>query len=167
MELPKRKCTRLKGYDYNTPGVYFITICTIERKAILSKIRVGTGVLDGPKNELSAYGKTADAYIRQMSAHYACLTVDKYVIMPNHIHLLLRVYERDGNGPSRTPVPTNSIIAKFISTLKRFCNKDYGENIWQARSHDHIVRSETDYRIIWEYIDNNVAKWKEDCFYTA
>ena len=53
MEFPKRKSTRLKDYDYSTPGAYFVTICVKDRKELLSKIIVGDGVLDVPKNNLS------------------------------------------------------------------------------------------------------------------
>ncbi|MBQ3573935.1 MAG: hypothetical protein IJA16_04995, partial [Clostridia bacterium] len=92
--------------------------------------------------------------------------IDKYVIMPNHIHMIITILETEQfNGPSGTPVPTNSLIAKFVSTFKRFCNKEYGENIWQARSNDHIIRGEKDYQKIWEYIDTNAIRWEQDCFY--
>ena len=167
MDLPKRKPTRLKNYDYSSTGAYFITICTKNRKEILSKIDVGTGVPDCPKNILSEYGKIADEQIKTMNDLYENLSVDKYIIMPNHIHLLIRILNND-NGQSGTPVPTraNSIISRFISTFKRFCNKKYGQNIWQDRSNDHIVRGENDYQRIWEYIDKNPIKWKDDSFYS-
>ena len=101
-----------------------------------------------------------------MNDFYDSITVDNYVIMPNHIHLLIQIIENDtSNGTSRTPSPTNSIIAKFVSTLKRFCNKEYGKNIWQSSYNDHIIRGEKDYQKIWVYIDNNVLKWNLDCFY--
>ena len=164
MSLPNRKSLRLKEYDYNTPGAYFITICTVKRRELLSKISVGTGVLDCPQNTLTTYGEVAEKHILEMDTFYNNITVDKYVIMPNHIHLLLRVEE---SGRSGTPVPTNanSIIARFVSTLKRFCNKACGENIWQSRYYDHIIRNEQDYDEIWQYIENNPAKWEEDKFY--
>ena len=100
--LPKRKPMRLKNYDYNTQGAYFITICTQNRKEILSNIVVGT------------------------------------------------------------PVPTNvnSVVSRFVSTFKRFCNKEYTKNIWQPRFYDHVIRGEQDYKEIWQYIENNPAKWK-------
>ncbi len=60
MELPIRKATRLKDYNYSPNGAYFITVCTKNRKAILSNINVGAGVLDGPENRLSEYGKIAE-----------------------------------------------------------------------------------------------------------
>ena len=168
MDLPTRKTTRLKDYDYSTPGAYFITFCTRGRKEILSRI-VGTGVPDGPQNTqniLTDYGKIAEKHIIQMATFYDNISIDNYVIMPNHIHLLLQIHYMDiKNGPPRTSVPTNSAISQFVSTLKRFCNKECGENIWQSRSNDHIIRNEYDYKNIYEYIETNVIRWDKDCFY--
>ena len=83
--------------------------------------------------------------------------------MPDHIHLLISVNNALPYGQSGTPVPTNdnknSVVAKFVSTFKRYCNKEYGENIWQSRYYDHIIRNEQDYNEIWEYIENNPKKW--------
>jgi len=173
-EYPKRKTIRLKDYDYNSPGAYFITICTKNREEMLSEIIVGTGVLGGPHNNLTEYGNIADRYIINMNNFYNNISVDKYVIMPNHIHLLIRIIEDKKNetkhncgknGPPRTSVPTrDSVISRFVSTFKRFCNKEVGENIWQYRSHDHIIRNEKEYQKIWEYIETNPLKWEEDCF---
>ncbi len=103
-----------------------------------------------------------------MNDFYDYLSVDKYVIMPNHIHLLISISNIE-NGQSGTPVPTNtnSHIAKFVSTFKRFCNKEYGHNIWQGRYYDHIIRNENDYKEIWEYIENNPLKWQNDRFYNC
>lgn len=165
MELLKRKQTRLDNYDYGQEGAYFITICTQNRKRILSNIIVGTGVLDCPKIELLNHGRIADRYINQLNDFYDNISVDKYVIMPDHIHFILSVK----NGQSGTPVPTdktkkinnkNSTVSKFVSTFKRFCNKEYGENIWQQRYYDHIIRNQKDYNEIFEYIENNARKWK-------
>ena len=168
-DLPIRKPTRLKGYDYSTFGAYFITICVKDRKQLLSEIIVGDGVLDVPHSILTSYGVIAEKYIIQMNEFYDNISVDKYVVMPNHIHMILSVIPRLDecleNGTSRTPSPTNSMVAKFVSAFKRFCNKEYGENIWQRSYHDHIIRGERDYEKIWEYIDTNVIKWEEDCFY--
>ena len=128
-EIKNRKTTRLRGADYNRNGAVFLTICTKERRCILSRI-VGTGVPDGPYDvELLPYGKIADKYINQLNDFYDDLSVESYVIMPNHIHILLWVKGNE-NGPSGTPVPTteqNTIPARFLSTFKRFCNKEYGK----------------------------------------
>lgn len=69
-------------------------------------------------------------------------------------------------GTSKVPSPTNDTIPHMVSTLKGFVNREVGENIFQRSYHDHIVRGEKDYQQIWEYIDNNPVRWKEDCFYT-
>ena len=171
MEQPKRKQNRLKEYDYSTAGAYFVKICTHERRNILCEIVppeisvVGAGVLDRPLVKLSTHGVVAEKTIRQMNAFYEHISVDTFVIMPNHIHLLLRISD---NGRSGTPAPTkgNDAIARFVSTLKRFCNKEYGENIWQRSYHDHVIRDERDYREVWDYIEDNPRKWAEDCYYT-
>ncbi len=109
MDLPKRKPTRLSGFDYSSQGVYFVTICTKDRKCLLSEI-VGTGVLDCPRNTYSKYGEIANKNICQMNEFYKNISVDKYVIMPNHIHLLISV---KNNGQSRTPVPTNNANSPY------------------------------------------------------
>ncbi len=163
MEMPQRKPNRIENYDYSQQGAYFITICTQDRKRILSQIHVGTGVLDCPQVRLLKYGEIADKYIRQLGDFYDHISVDKYAIMPDHIHILLTIQ----SGQSETPVPTggnkidskNSTIAKFISTFKRFCNKEYDENIWQSRYYDHVIRNQQDYNEVWEYIENNPRKW--------
>ena len=64
--------------------------------------------------------------------------------MPNHIHILISVYN---NGMSRTPSPTNEVIPSFISTLKRFINREVEENIFQRSYNDHIIRDERDYLV--------------------
>ena len=167
-----RKIIRLEGYDYNNAGAYFITICTQNRRCLLSYI-VGTGVLDCPEIKLTKYGEIANKYLRQLSAFYEHISVESYVIMPNHIHLLLLIKEGETDlpiGQSRTPAPTNieranSIFSQFISTFKRFCNKEYGGNIWQARANDHIIRDRRDYEEHLRYIYENPARWRFDELY--
>jgi len=168
MNLPKRKSIRLKGYNYNSPGAYFITICVKDRKELLSKIDVGKGVLDCPQNNLTLYGKIAEKHLFKMSNFYENIKIDKFVVMPNHIHMLVRITNtKNSIGPSGTTVPTNSLISRFIGTFKRFCNKEYGENIWQNRSHDHVIRNEKNNKKIWKYIDTNEIRWDNDCFYVS
>jgi len=91
-----------------------------------------------------------------MNEFYDSLSVDNYVIMPDHIHLLLSINGHPGTG---VPTKRTSLIARFVGTLKRFCNKEYGENIWQGRYYDHVIRNQQDYDEIWEYIENNPSKW--------
>lgn len=171
MELPKRKPTRLKEYDYSANGMYFLTVCIKDRKSLLGTIVgndttpiVGDGNFDVPKMILSEYGIILDKYINLMNKKYSYIKIDKYIIMPNHFHLILNITDYN-SGVSETATPYNNETSKFISLLKRYCNREYGENIWQRSFHDHIIRSEKDYQKIWEYIDTNVIKWEKDCFY--
>ena len=186
-DLPKRKTMRLQGCNYSTPAAYFITICTEGRKRILSS--VGTGVPDGPSKikpihpqvRLTKFGEVADKYINQLDSFYKHISVDYYVIMPNHVHMILVIKGTKTEisasllcGPSRTPVPTdmggdvrNSEISKFISTFKRFCNKEYGKNVWQKRSYDHIIRNSDDYYNTAKYILENPATWQQDELYVT
>ena len=101
--LPKRKDPRLKGYDYSTTGAYFLTICTQNRKNILSTI-VGEG---SPLPQLSTYGEIVDRWIQKIPEKYPDASVDCYVIMPNHIHVLLSIVKDDGRG---NPSPTADTI---------------------------------------------------------
>lgn len=154
----------MPNYDYNGPGYYFITICTKDKRKFLGEV-VGTGLLDGPKVLLSSYGEIAREQLERMTDFYDTIKLEKYILMPNHIHLLLCIHEKN-NESAEIAVPANSKIGKFIGTFKRFCNRRYGKNIWQMRSYDHVIRGEKDYIKIWSYIENNAAKWQQDCFYT-
>ncbi len=158
---PKRKTLRLDGYDYSTPGVYFITVYTENRRKILGNL-VGHDACDVPYIELSSYGKVLGKYIDFMSEKYSHIKVERYIIMPDHFHLLLRITDRDGReiGVSQASRPTKSEIAKFVSLLKRYCNKEYGKNIWQTSYNDHIIRNEKDYLEMIQYIENNPMRLK-------
>ena len=162
MEFPQRKPNRIDCYNYSQNGAYFITICTRDRKKVLSKIAVGTplpGCPQEPAVVLLPHGRIADKYIRQMDAFYEHISVEKYVIMPDHIHLLLRIHNSNGHPGTGVPTQRTSVVARFIGTLKRFCNKEFGTDIWQARYYDHVIRNQKDYDEIWEYIENNPRKW--------
>ena len=147
----------MKYFDYSSNGNYFVTICTHNRIKTLSTI-VNDGVV------LTKFGEIAEKYINQLNEFYDDRKVDRYVIMPNHIHIMLFIME---DGSSRTPNPTrqNSVVSQFVSTLKRFCNKEYGKNIWQKYFHDHIIRNRKDYEEHIKYIHENPANWYYDELY--
>lgn len=161
----RRESIRLQGFDYNSAGAYFLTICTKNRQSVLSTVVRGD-VLDAPyRIHLLPYGEIADKYIQQLNDFYSNIRVDGYVIMPNHIHLLLMVTE---DGASRTSPPTrqHSAVSRFVSTFKRFCNKEYGHNVWQRYYNDHIIRNQEDYDKHLKYIQENPIRWQEDELYT-
>ena len=165
MNLPIRKPTRLKDYDYSQNGAYFITICTHNRKNLFSNI-VGA-IHESPEIKLNQNGKIVEYYIMKLSARYGVI-IDKYVIMPNHLHLLITIDER---AIRESPLHKRSLISKAIGYLKMNVSRDmhnsgFMNKIWQRSFHDHVIRDYGDYLKIWQYIDTNPAKWQDDCFYT-
>ena len=157
MKLPERKPNRIPEFDYSQNGAYFITICTKDRKPILGHI-VGGGALDAPLIVLTNVGEIAQKYILS-SNRIPGICVDKFVIMPDHIHLIIRVNETVSIGTWRAPSPTNTAIPHFVSTFKRFCHREVGAVIYQRSYYDHVIRNQKDYEEIWEYIENNPRKW--------
>ncbi|MBR5218774.1 MAG: transposase [Clostridia bacterium] len=168
MDLPKRKLPRLNGYDYSAPGAYFITICTHNKKHLFSDI-VGA-IHESPENRLSPYGKLVEKLIGQLPARFDFI-IPKYVIMPNHIHLIIEIKNDITTRAIReSPLQHHrSVIDKAVGFLKMNVSKamrpTYADKIWQRSYHDHIIRGGADYRKIWEYIDTNPLKWEKDCFY--
>ena len=159
----------MNDYDYSRDGAYFVTICAKDRHEILGEIVVGDGVLDVPHSGvpycmLSETGKAVEKQIQIMSDLYTDVRVDKFAIMPNHIHLIISTE----NGSSRTPTPTvaaNAAVPHFVSTLKRYTNKNVGYSMWQRSYHDHIIRNEEEYQKIWDYIDTNPLNWEVDMYH--
>ena len=161
-ELPKRKKGRLTGYDYSANGSYYITVCTRDKQHILGH-SVGGGALDAPYVRLSKCGAMVRDTLLEMDAFYDDITINHYVIMPNHVHFILSICGE--RGPSRTPAPTNARLPAFLSAWKRLTNKKAGFPIWQRGYFDHIIRCEADYLRIWQYMDENPVRWTEDEYY--
>lgn len=159
MEQPRRKPNRLKDYDYSTAGAYFITICTKDRKSLLWE-DVGASIARPAAVRLSPCGHIVDQAIRQIPAHYPAVLLENYTVMPNHIHLLLRI-DTDPDGRA-LDAPT---ISQVIQQMKGIVTKRIGWPIWQKLFHDHVIRNERDYLKIWEYIEYDPIRWKEDCFF--
>ena len=175
--METRKHNRLKGYDYSQNGYYFITICTVEKSKILCDISVGANCvrpelcspgtvfarncvrpeLCCPKTTFSKIGKIVDENINILNNIYETVRVDKYVIMPNHIHLIVVIQ----NGRTQF-APT---VSRIIKQFKGKITKQVGFCIWQKSFYDHIIRDEKDYLRIWEYIENNPYKWTEDKYF--
>ncbi len=163
-ELPKRKDLRIKEYDYSSQGAYFLTICIKDRKPILSNILkpVGVGALDDPQIRLSKIGKIVEKHLLS-SENISGVIIDKYVVMPDHIHVIVflepKQYNKHKNGSSRAPTPTNEMLPHIVSTFKRFCNKEIGKNIFQRGYMEHIIRDKEDYETRRKYIHENPMQW--------
>ena len=154
---------RLPNYDYSQNGAYFITFCTWHREHALA--RVGRDDLGAPAVQLTEYGQIVDRYIRSIPSAYPHVTLSNYVVMPNHVHLLLLV-SADGAPESSRPTPRSTqLIPRIVGALKRFSNRDAGFDLWQTSFHDHIIRSESDFLSVWNYISANPIRWSEDIYY--
>ena len=121
---------------------------------------VGASIARPEDVRLSKYGKIVVEAIEKISKIYPVITVDNYVVMPNHIHLLLQIHS-DSSGRAML-APTISIV---IQQMKGYATKKIGRSIWQKLFHDHVIRDEKGYLKIWNYIEGNPSKWEEDCFY--
>jgi REP element-mobilizing transposase RayT len=150
-KLPKRKQIRIKDHDYAAPGAYFITICTEGRQKVFwSSCR---GELCSPV-ELSNIGIVVDKEIKKLNTVYTTVHVDKYCIMPDHIHMVLTI---DADASGRTQfAPT---ISRVIKQFKGAITKQIGKPIWQRSFYDHGIRNQQDYNNIWKYIENNPLKY--------
>jgi len=151
--LPKRKSIRIKNYDYAAPGAYFITVCTANREKFFWN-GVGADSIRPQSVPLSAIGKIAEQGILQIAKHYKNISVDKYCIMPDHIHLILRI-ESDTCG-RMVSAPT---ISTVVGSMKRWVSGQVGRSVWQKSFYDHGIRNQQDYDEIWRYIENNPLKY--------
>ena len=156
MERPERKPVRLNGYDYSRAGAYFVTICTQNRKPVLSTI-VGEGLCALPQIQFTSIGVEVVKSIEYINSHYATVAIEKYVVMPNHVHLLLRIDPAGGRG--------GPPLQRIIQQIKSYTTHQYGGVLWQRSYYDHVIRGEEDYRSIWQYIDENPLKWRLDELY--
>ena len=132
--VPERKHPRLKQYDYSQDGVYFITVCTNGKKRILSRI-VGRPAPWPPEVRLTPIGKIVEQTLKNTANVYPGVSIDHYVIMPNHIHFLLRI---DGGG-QRAGRPT---LMTMIHGFKNVVTRKIGQKIWQNSFYEHVVRDE-------------------------
>lgn len=153
---PKRKDLRLDRFDYNKSGAYFLTICTDNRKPILSQITSNNDSDNNAIIHLLPCGLIAEKQIARAKEIYKELSIDSYVIMPDHIHFLLSINKQDGTCSSSDE--QHAVIPRFISMFKRFCNKEIGYNIWQRGYFDHIIKNIDDYNEHIKYISENPRK---------
>ena len=163
-----RKTLRMSHYDYNTPGAYFLTFCTHNRKHFLSRI-VGA-IHESPDTQLTTCGKIVESVMQSIPAHLH-VTIDRYVIMPNHVHLIAVITEEDVLREIReSPLQSRSIMSKLIGYIKMNASKAirqyHGDiSVWQRGYYDHVIRNQEDYVALAEYIQTNPLRWELDKLY--
>ena len=168
----ERKPTRFKKHDYSSVGAYFITICTQDRKQILSEIiktnnisvretnnhAVGEGLAPPVYTvQLKPCGEIAKEQLKNLEKRYPNVSIEDYVIMPDHIHAIIFLHKQAGGA---SPSPTLSdVVCTFKSLSSRICKQKYGiENLFQRSFSDHVIRNNDDYKEHVKYIYDNPKK---------
>jgi len=194
-EIHHRRSIRLKGYYYSREGLYFITICTYERKCIFGKIGAGTspsqtdvgaGLVPAQTNVeaglaptqmaemiLNDYGNVAYNEWINLPKRFRNLELDVFQIMPNHMHGIIKFNEKIEK------ISIGNIVGAYKSLVDRGCRKIAGKGagtspartaqknfkIWHRNYYEHIIRNEESYHKISEYIINNPVNWQKDKYY--
>ena len=163
MDLPQRTKIRMEGYDYSSQGAYFITICVTDRHALLWDLSVD--IIQSNPPPLSQYGMIVEAAIQQIPAHYRNVCLDKFCIMPDHVHIIVFIlpdesrHHPQGNANEKL---NHATISTLVGSMKRWVSKQLGFSLWQKSFHDRVLWNQRDYHEVWEYIDENPIHYAED-----
>ena len=148
----RRKRIRLENFDYSSDGAYFVTVCVIRKDISLWKNVAANCVRQNITHELSDIGKLVDNEIQKIETIYDSITVDKYCIMPDHIHMILLI-------DTKWRIQFAPTISRVIKQFKGAITKKLGFSIWQKSFNDEIIRNEKAYLEIWRYVDENPVKY--------
>ena len=157
----QRKLNRLKSYDYSKEGYYFVTICTKNRQENFGNIEDGEMVLN-------KFGEITEKCWYDLPNHYLNSRLDEFVIMPNHVHGIVVIVDRVGNGLKPFPTKQNHGLSEIIRGFKTFSSRRINELQdkfkfqWQKSFYDHVIRNEKSLSEIRKYIQENPMKWHLD-----
>ena len=150
-----RKPLRLWGFDYASEGLYFVTVCTHEKRCSLG--RVG-----GDEVILSTLGEIVERQLIKLPERLEAVAVDTYVVMPNHVHTIVGLSPR---ARQASPLRLGHVVAAFKSGSAREINRTHATSdaaVWQRGYHDHIIRDDRDLERVREYIETNPIQWALD-----
>jgi len=168
--MRERKRQRLCGYDYSTPGGYFVTVCTHDRECIF-------GAVENGNVKMNQYGEIVLECWYDLPNHYLHCRLDECIVMPNHFHgiIMIDCMRIDNVGNGFKPFPTNKTdtlkqhgLSEIIRGFKTFSSRRINETKpdtpfrWQKSYYDHIIRNEEKLNRIREYIMNNPQNWDAD-----
>lgn len=185
--LPNRQSIRLPNYDYSSEGLYFITICTQGRECLLGKIING-------EMQLNAAGKMIEFWLQQITDKFSDIACDTFVIMPNHLHFIIqnhghpfregehegspqlvwvdqRVCPQEDEAKESTQLSTVIQWFKTMTTnfyirgVKRDAWQPFDRRLWQRNYYEHIIRNQSSYQKIVDYILLNPSNWSEDQYH--
>lgn len=167
-----RRSIRLKDYDYSQAGAYFITIVAYQRENLFGEI------VDG-EMRLSDAGQIVGTTWIEISNHFRNVELDEFVVMPNHVHGIIVIHEdrRDVGAIHELPLPNDAnrvtrrkmFLPKIIGYFKMNAAKRInvmrgtsGAHLWQRNYYERVIRNETEWNAICQYIANNPLDWRPD-----
>ena len=151
---------RLRGFNYATPGYYFVTFCTYQHQPLYGSVRNG-------KIMASSAGVALGEIIASVSDRFASLAVESFVVMPNHVHLLLYLdLENEANTPSDVVKwIKGAAAAKVRDGVRNLGWPPFHDKVWKDGFHDEIVRNDHHLENVRRYIAENPERWIDDEFY--
>ncbi|MBI5635138.1 MAG: hypothetical protein HZA15_16845 [Nitrospirae bacterium] len=177
-EIHHRQSIRLKEYDYCRSGAYFVTVCAWKKESIL-------GEIENSEMLLNEYGRIVQEQRNTLPGHFENVTIDEFVVMPNHMHGIITLNSCRGEVSSPpepnsktitisiqgvdTPPVRKPALGQVVAYLKYQSAKKIniirdtpGMPLWQRNYYEHIIRDERELHTIREYIRYNPLKWEED-----
>lgn len=174
-DIHHRRSIRLKDYNYAQTGLYFVTICTENRECLFGNI-VGAGSKPAltalAQITLNPLGDIVQNTWLDLINHNKNIKLHDFIIMPNHVHGIIEIIHPDCDWTGLEPAPTITKLPEIIRQFKTFSARRInqmrntaGIPVWQRNYHEHIIRDETSYLKIAEYIQTNPQKWLDDLYY--
>ena len=172
-DIHHRRSIRLKGYDYSQSGLYFITLCAV------NKICMFGNVVDG-KMQLNDIGQLVEQeWLNTINIRHNDVRLHNYIVMPNHFHAIIEIRRGESHSPQtinegninendlpqRMKSPSKTVGA-IVRGFKGAISRQLGYSIWQRNYYEHIIRTDASYRHISNYIENNPTKWQSDKLYS-
>ena len=157
-EVHHRRSVRLSGYDYSSPGAYFITVCIEGRRCVL-------GGVDQDEVTLSRAGEIVQAVWLELPLKYPGLELDAFVLMPNHLHAILGICAESVGAGSPRPPSRGTVMGFFKYESTKRVNIELeapGAKLWQRSYYDHVIRTNRSLGLIREYIESNPQRWELD-----
>lgn len=152
-----RKSPRALFHDYSG-GAYFVTICTLDKECFF-------GYISDDCMHLSAIGEYCRQQLEELSDHYRYAEVPLFVVMPNHIHAIIVIKDRNCSSVPAMRTALSVVIGGLKRSVTMYARRNGIDFGWQSRYHDHIIRNSRDGNNISDYIENNVVRWVADCFH--
>ena len=166
------KSSRLKNWNYSSPGYYHLIICCWKHNKFL-------GEISGESISLSTRGDIVKGEIEKTFAIRKNIVLDEYVIMPNHVHMLIHLlsdktvethrvrlnndsYDRLISARKRSTQTVPNMVKMFKASVSSVCKKQRLFFGWQARYYDEIIRDKKHYWAVKKYIQNNINNWSKD-----